>query len=404
MIEKRKLGQGDVNVGAIALGAMAFAGWYAGGDDEAGVRAIHRALDEGITLIDTAEAYGRGKSEGLVGRAVRDRRDQAVVATKASRGSPAYLHEAIDRSLAHLGLDHVDLYYLHRVDAEVPIEDSVGAMAEMVRAGKVRAIGLSEAGPGTIRRAHAIHPIAALQTEYSLLQREPERDLFPVTRSLGITFVAYSPLHRGLLTGKIRTAADLPPGDWRGSVPRFQGENLAANVARLKSLEEMAARKGVAVASVALAWILRQGRDLVPLVGMGRPENVDRNLEALDVLVDAEDCALDDAFPIGSAAGLRYPESMTGSLGREAPRPVGGSIFEATPRHHRSGIRRIPRTRRHAPELTPASEPPVAVGTCGDAPRFLCLRRARNRNDRSSLGAERELGDGSSRGVCTRSD
>jgi len=322
MIEKRKLGQGDVNVGAIGLGAMAFAGWYAGGDDEAGVRAIHRALDEGITLIDTAEAYGRGKSEGLVGRAVRDRRDQAVVATKASRGSPAYLHEAIDRSLAHLGLDHVDLYYLHRVDAEVPIEDSVGAMAEMVRAGKVRAIGLSEAGPGTIRRAHAIHPIAALQTEYSLLQREPERDLFPVTRSLGITFVAYSPLHRGLLTGKIRTAADLPPDDWRGSVPRFQGENLAANVARLKSLEEMAAKKGVAVASVALAWILRQGRDLVPLVGMGRPENVDRNLEALRVPLDETDlAALDSAFPIGCAAGNRYPDQVMASVGREAPLP-----------------------------------------------------------------------------------
>lgn len=320
MIERRKLGQGDVNVGAIALGAMAFAGWYTGGDDEAGVRAIHRALDEGITLIDTAEAYGGGKSEGLVGRAVRDRRDQAVVATKASRGSPAYLREAIDRSLVHLGLDHVDLYYLHRVDPEVPIEDSVGAMAEMVRAGKVRAIGLSEAGPGTIRRAHAVHPIAALQTEYSLLQREPERELFALTRSLGMTFVAYSPLHRGLLTGKIRTEADLPAGDWRASVPRFQGENLAANVARLKPLEELAARKGVAVASVALAWILRQGKDLVPLVGMGRPEHVDRNLEAMRVSLDEADlAALDAAFPIGCAKGDRYPDKAMVALGREAP-------------------------------------------------------------------------------------
>jgi aryl-alcohol dehydrogenase-like predicted oxidoreductase len=320
MIETRRLGQGDVNVGAIALGAMAFAGWYAGGDDDAGVRAIQRALDEGVTLLDTAEVYGAGKSEELVGRAIRARRDQAVVATKASRGSPAYLREAIDRSLKHLGLDHVDLYYLHRVDAEVPIEDSVGAMAEMVRAGKVRAIGLSEAGAGTIRRAHAVHPIAALQTEYSLLQREPERDLFPVTRALGITFVAYSPLHRGLLTGSIRSAADLPPGDWRGLVPRFQGENLAANVARLKPLEEMAQKKGVAVASVALAWILRQGADLVPLVGMGRPENVDRNLEALRVTLDEADlAALDAAFPIGCAAGDRYPAGAMGALGREAP-------------------------------------------------------------------------------------
>jgi len=243
-----------------------------------------------------------------------------VVATKASRGSPAYLHEAIDRSLNHLGLEHVDLYYLHRVDAEVPIEDSVGAMAEMVRAGKIRSIGLSEAGPGTIRRAHAVHPIAALQTEYSLLQRDPERDLFPLTRSLGITFVAYSPLHRGLLTGKIRKATDLPTGDWRGSVPRFQGENLAANVARLKPLEEMAAKMGVAVASVALAWILHQGKDLVPLVGMGRAENVDRNLEAMRVSLGEADLAvLDAAFPIGCATGNRYPDQAMVSVGREAP-------------------------------------------------------------------------------------
>lgn len=320
MLATRRLGQGDVPVGAIALGAMAFAAWYGESDDDAGVRAIQRAIDEGVTLIDTAEAYGAGKSEGLVGRAVKDRRDRAVVATKASRGSPAYLHEAIDRSLRHLGLDHVDLYYLHRVDAEVPIEDSVGAMGEMVRAGKVRAIGLSEAGPETIRRAHATHPIAALQTEYSLLQRDPERDLFPLTRSLGITFVAYSPLHRGLLTGRIRTPADLPDGDWRGQVPRFQGANLAANVARLGPLEEMAARKGVSMSSVALAWILRKGEDLVPLVGMGRPENVDRNLEAARVQLDAADvAALDAAFPIGCAAGARYPEAGMASLGREAP-------------------------------------------------------------------------------------
>ncbi len=278
------------------------------------------AIDQGMTLIDTAEVYGRGKSESLVGQAVRDRRDRAVVATKASSGSPAYLHEAIDRSLKHLGLDHVDLYYLHRVDADVPIEESVGAMAEMVRAGKVRAIGLSEAGPETIKRAHATHPIAALQTEYSLLQRDPERDLFPLTRSLGITFVAYSPLHRGLLTGKIRTSADLPAGDWRSQVPRFQGANLAANVARLGLLEEMAAKKGVSMSSVALAWLLGKGDDLIPLVGMGRPENVDRNLEALRVHLDAaEMAALDAAFPIGCAAGLRYPESSMAALGREAP-------------------------------------------------------------------------------------
>jgi aryl-alcohol dehydrogenase-like predicted oxidoreductase len=323
MIDTRKLGQGNVRVGAIALGAMAFAGWYDTRDDEAGVLAIHRALDAGITLLDTAEVYGNGKSEELVGRAVRDRRDRAIVATKASKGSPAYLREAVDRSLKHLGLDHIDLYYLHRVDPDVPIEESVGAMAEMVKAGKVRAIGLSEAGPETIRRAHATHPIAALQTEYSLLQRDPERDLLPVTRALGITFVAYSPLHRGLLTGKIRTPADLAANDWRSQVPRFQGANLAANVARLKPLEEIAAKKKVAISSVALAWILRKGDDLVPLVGMGRPENVERNLETFRVSLDeAEMAALDAAFPIGCAAGLRYPESMISSLGREAP-PAG---------------------------------------------------------------------------------
>ncbi|MBL8921728.1 MAG: aldo/keto reductase [Myxococcaceae bacterium] len=319
-MDTRRLGQGEVRVGAIALGAMGFAGWYGGADDEAGVRAIQRALDEGITLIDTAEVYGRGKSEAMVGRAVRDRRERAVVATKASQGSPAYLREAIDRSLKHLGLDYVDLYYLHRVDAEVAIEDSVGAMAEMVRAGKVRAIGLSEAGPETIRRAHATHPIAALQTEYSLLQREPEFELFPLTRSLGITFVAYSPLHRGLLTGRIRTPADIPDGDWRGKVPRFQGANLAANVARLAPLEAMATKKGVSMSSVALAWILRKSENVVPLVGMGRPENVDRNLEAMRVRLDeAEVTALDAAFPVGCAAGLRYPEEAMASLGREAP-------------------------------------------------------------------------------------
>ncbi|MFO0668181.1 MAG: aldo/keto reductase [Polyangiaceae bacterium] len=317
MIETRKLGQGEVRVGAIALGAMAFAGWYDTRDDEGGVRAIQRALDAGINLIDTAEVYGNGKSESLVGRAVRDRRDQAVVATKSSKGSPAYLREAVDRSLKNLALNHIDLYYLHRVDADVPIEESVGAMAEMVKAGKVRAIGLSEAGPDTIRRAHAVHPIAALQTEYSLLQRDPERDLFPVTRALGITFVAYSPLHRGLLTGSIRTAADLAANDWRAQVPRFQGANLAANVARLGPLEAIAKKKGASMSSVALAWILRKGDDLIPLVGMGRPENVDRNLETFRVSLDAADmAALDEAFPIGCAAGLRYPESMMASLSR----------------------------------------------------------------------------------------
>ena len=317
MIPTRRLGQADVRVGAIALGAMGFAGFYAGGDDDAGVLAIRRALDAGITLLDTAEAYGAGRSEGLVGRAVRDRRDDAVVATKASRGDPAYLRQAIDRSLAHLGLDHVDLYYLHRVDAGVPIEESVGAMAELVAAGKVRAIGLSEAGPDTIRRAHATHPVAALQSEYSLLHRDPERDLLPVTRELGITYVAYSPLGRGLLTGRIRFPEDLAPDDWRRTVPRFQGANLERNVSLLAPLEEMAGGHGTTPASVAVAWMLAKGDDIVPLVGMGRPEHVDRALAALDVPLTGDDMnALDAAFPPGVAAGDRYPSHMMGSLGR----------------------------------------------------------------------------------------
>jgi aryl-alcohol dehydrogenase-like predicted oxidoreductase len=316
-VERRRLGRDGPLVGAIALGAMGFAGFYGPSDDEEGVRAIRRALDLGITLIDTAEAYGGGRSEDLVGRAVAGRRDEAVIATKASRGHPDYLREAIDRSLAHLGVDAVDLYYLHRVDAAVPIEESVGAMSELVSAGKVRAIGLSEAAPQTIRRAHAVHPIAALQTEYSLVHREPEAELLPVLRELGIAFVAYSPLGRGLLTGRIRRTDDLPPDDWRREVPRFQGENLAHNVALLAPLEDIARERGVSTATVALAWLLGQGEDVIPLVGTGRAEHVERNLEALEVRLDPDELArLDEALPPGAPAGDRYPPSYLAGLNR----------------------------------------------------------------------------------------
>lgn len=314
-VQQRRLGDGTA-VGPIALGAMAFAGFYSGGDDDEGVRAIQHALERGVTLIDTAEAYGQGRSEGLVGRAVAGRRDRAVVATKSSGGSPAYLRAAIDRSLGHLGLDHVDLYYLHRVDRDVPIEETAGAMKDLVDAGKIRAYGLSEAGPDTIRRAHAVHPVAALQTEYSLLTRDAEADLLPVTRELGIAYVAYSPLSRGLLTGRIRTEDDLDADDWRRQVPRFQGDNLARNVALLEPLERMAAGKGSTPAAVAVAWILAKGDDIIPLVGMGRVSSVDRALEALDVELSSGDvAALDAAFPPGVAAGTRYPERMMGALG-----------------------------------------------------------------------------------------
>ncbi|MBM3635488.1 MAG: aldo/keto reductase [Actinobacteria bacterium] len=309
-MRQRHLGDGTP-VGEIALGAMAFADFYAGRDDDAGVAAIHRALDEGITMIDTAEVYGMGHSEAMVGQAVRGRRDPALVATKAIKGHPDYLRRAIDRSLMHLGLDHVDLYYLHRVDQQVPIEESAGAMADLIAEGKVRAYGLSEAAGPTIRRAHGVHPVAALQTEYSLLERDPEVDLLPVTRELGIAFVAYSPLARGLLTGTIRTEHDLQPDDWRRDVPRFRGANLAHNVALLAPLEQMADRLGTTPAAIALAWLLTRGEDIIPLVGMGRPQNVDRALEATRVDLSPDDlAALDAAFPIGAAAGTRYPESM----------------------------------------------------------------------------------------------
>ncbi len=309
-MDVRRLGDGTP-VGEIALGAMAFSNFYAGGDDEAGVAAIQRALDADITLIDTAEVYGMGHSEKMVGTAVRDRRDEAVIATKSINGHPDYLREAIDRSLRHLGLDYVDLYYLHRVDLDVPIEESAGAMADLIAAGKVRAYGLSEAAADNIRKAHAVHPVAALQTEYSLLERAPEVDLLPVTRELGITFVAYSPLSRGLLTGTIRTENDLDGSDWRRDVPRFQGANLAHNVALLAPLEEMATRMSTTSAAVAIAWLLSRGEDIIPLVGMGRPSSVERALEARDVHLTPDDVAvLDAAFPIGAAAGTRYPEEM----------------------------------------------------------------------------------------------
>ena len=316
-MEQRRLGREGPWVGAIALGAMGFAGFYGARDDDEGVRAIRRALDVGITLIDTAEAYGEGRSEARVGAAVAGRRDKATVATKASRGHPDYLREAIDRSLGHLGLDHVDLYYLHRVDPEVPIEESVGALGELVAAGKVGAIGLSEAAPETVRRAHATHPIAALQTEYSLLHREPEDEILPTLRELEIALVAYSPLARGMLTGRIRTPTDLPEDDWRHQVPRFQGENLAHNAELVARVAEVADAHGVSVATLALAWVLAQGDDVIPLVGISTPDHVDRNLDALEVyLSDADLAELDARVPVGAPAGDRYPPEMLASLDR----------------------------------------------------------------------------------------
>jgi len=315
-VRTRTLGRGGPEVGPLAFGAMSFAGYYGAADEAEGLRAVNRALDLGITLIDTAESYGDGANEELVGRAIAGRRDEVVLATKSSRGSREHLHRAIDASLARLGVDHVDVYYLHRVDGAVPIEESVGAMADLVAAGKVRHIGLSEAGADTIRRAHAVHPVAALQSEYSLLHREPEERILPTVRELGIAYVAYSPLSRGLLTGRFRRLEDLSPDDWRREVPRFQEGNLERNLAIVARLEEIAAARGTSVATLALAWLLAQGDEVVPLIGSSRADHVERNLEALSLeLSPADLTVIDAAAPAGAAAGDRYPASYMPRLG-----------------------------------------------------------------------------------------
>ena len=316
MIETRKLGQGEVRVGAIALGAMAFAGWYDTRDDEAGVLAIHRALDAGITLIDTAEAYGNGKSEGLVGRAVRDRRNRAVVATKASKGSPAYLREAVDRSLKHLGLDHIDLYYLHRVDPQVPIEDTVGAMVRLIEQGKIRAIGLSEAGPQSIRRANAVHSITAVQSEYSLWTRDYEADTIPVVRELGIGFVSYYALGRGFFAGTMREVADLGANDPRRKVPRFYAENFDHNVRLVNQLQKIADARNCTLAQLSLAWILHQGESFVPIPGTHRISHLEENIRAAEIDLTKEQLAeMDRLFPrTGAAAGARHDKDRSHEL------------------------------------------------------------------------------------------
>jgi len=312
----RRLGRNGPLVGPIGLGAMSFAGYYGTADDAEGVRTIHRALDRGITLIDTAESYGGGRNEELVGRAIAGRRDEVVLATKSSRGAPDYLRSAAERSLARLRVDHIDVYYLHRVDGGVPIEESVGAMARLVEEGTVRHIGLSEAGARTLRRAHAVHPIAALQSEYSLLQREPEDEILPACRELGIAYVAYSPLSRGLLTGRFRRPDDLAQDDWRRQVPRFQVGNLERNLEVVGRLAEIADGLGNDLASLAVAWLLAQGDDIVPLVGTSRADRIDQILAALGVALGPDDLRrIDDAAPAGVASGDRYPESYMPRLG-----------------------------------------------------------------------------------------
>jgi len=321
---------GKLPVSAMGLGCMGMSEFYGPADEAEAIATIHRALDLGVTLLDTADMYGPYTNEELVGRAIRGRRDQVVLATKCGivrdpnnralrgiNGRPEYIRTACDGSLRRLGVDHVDLYQLHRVDPQVPIEESVGAMAELVRAGKTRFIGLSEAGPETLRRAHATHPITSLQTEYSLWSRDPEEAILPACRELGIGFMPYSPLGRGFLSGRIKRFEDLAADDFRRYSPRFQEENVAKNLALVARVEEIAKAKGCTAAQLALAWVLAQGDDVVPIPGTKRRQYLEENLGALSVRLSAEDLArLDAACPPGAAAGPRYPEAMMQFVGR----------------------------------------------------------------------------------------
>jgi aryl-alcohol dehydrogenase-like predicted oxidoreductase len=328
-MDHRKLGRQGLEVSALGLGCMGMSEFYQNAGEAEAIATIHRALDRGVTLIDTADMYGPFTNEQLVGRAIRDRRTEVLLATKFGNvrgadgsfagidGSPAYVRRACDASLLRLGVDVIDLYYQHRVDPKTPIEETVGAMAELVRAGKVRWLGLSEAAPATIRRAHAVHPISALQSEWSLWSRDVEDDVLPTVRELGIGFVAYSPLGRGFLTGKYRKPEDLPAGDRRRMFPRFQGEMFAHNLKLVEHVEAMAREKCVTAAELALAWVLHQGKDVVPIFGTTRRENLDANLGVLDVELSAEDLRrLDEVVPKGAAAGTRYPEPGMQSVKR----------------------------------------------------------------------------------------
>jgi aryl-alcohol dehydrogenase-like predicted oxidoreductase len=323
---ERELSRSGLKVSAIGLGCMGMSEFYDPKNlqDEESIRVIHRYLDAGGSFLDTADMYGMGRNEILVGKAIRGRRNGVVVATKFGnvrgsggeflgvRGDPPYVRECCDASLRRLGVDVIDLYYQHRVDPRTPIEDTVGAMAELVKAGKVRHLGLSEAAPATIRRAARVHPIAALQTEYSLWSREVEEEILPTVRELGVGFVAYSPLSRGFLTGRFKTIDDLPAGDYRRNAPRFQGENFQKNLELVKKIEEMAAAKGCTPSQLALAWVLAQGDDIVPIPGTKRLEYLEDNLGAVGVRLTPDELAqIDDILPAGAVSGARYqPQAM----------------------------------------------------------------------------------------------
>lgn len=323
------LGKSGLMVSRLGLGCMGMSEFYGPGDEAESIRTIHRALDLGIDFLDTADIYGLGRNEELVGKALRDRRQKAVLATKFGNvrgtdgswlgvnGKPGYVRSCCEASLRRLGVDVIDLYYQHRVDPETPIEDTVGAMADLVREGKVRYLGLSEAAPATIRRACAVHPIAALQTEYSLWTRDPEAEVLPTCRENGISFVAYSPLGRGIFTGAIRKPDDLAEGDYRRNSPRFTGENLSRNLSLVDRLEEIAAEKKCRPAQLALAWLLARGRDILPIPGTKHVNRLEENVGALRVRLTTEEVArLDAAFPAGAAAGTRYSEQAMKAVHR----------------------------------------------------------------------------------------